>query len=144
MVIALDASSTCWYLARLLPDIPLTVFTNSERICQLLAKREHIQLVSTGGMLQRKYACYIDAPLAPLLKNIAIDLFIFSCEGVDVNGTLWDTRSWNAEYKTTLLRRAAQSLLLIDKSKLKRAGEVRIGDMAEVTEIISDYVLQNG
>ncbi len=144
MVIALDASSTCWYLARLLPDIPLTVFTNSERICQLLAKREHIQLVSTGGTLQRKYACYIDAPLAPLLKNIAIDLFIFSCEGVDVNGTLWDTRSWNAEYKTTLLRRAAQSLLLIDKSKLKRAGEVRIGDMAEVTEIISDYMLQNG
>ncbi len=144
MVIALDASSTCWYLARLLPDIPLTVFTNSERICQLLAKREDIQLVSTGGMLQRKYACYIDAPLVPLLKNIDIDLFVFSCEGVDVNGTLWDTRSWNAEYKTTLLRRAAQSLLLIDKSKLERAGEVRIGDRGDVTEIISDSVLQNG
>jgi DeoR family L-fucose operon activator len=144
MVIALDASSTCWYLARLLPDIPLTVFTNSERICQLLAKREQIQLISTGGLLQRKYACYVNAPLAALLKNIEIDLFAFSCEGVDVNGTLWDTRSWNAEYKTTLLRRAAQSLLLIDKSKLERAGEVRIGGVDEVTEIISDWVLQGG
>ncbi len=79
-----------------------------------------------------------------LLKNIEIDLFAFSCEGVDVNGTLWDTRSWNAEYKTTLLRRAAQSLLLIDKSKLERAGEVRIGGVDEVTEIISDWVLQGG
>ena len=28
MVIALDASSTCWYLARQLPDIDLQVFTN--------------------------------------------------------------------------------------------------------------------
>lgn len=34
MVIALDASSTCWYLARQLPDRPLHVFTNSQPICQ--------------------------------------------------------------------------------------------------------------
>ncbi|VFS63321.1 HTH-type transcriptional repressor glcR [Kluyvera cryocrescens] len=33
MVIALDASSTCWYLARQLPDIDLQVFTNSHPIC---------------------------------------------------------------------------------------------------------------
>lgn len=141
MVLALDASSTCWYLARLLPDIPLTVFTNSERICQALAKREHIQLISTGGVLQRKYACYINAPLSTLLKGLDIDLFAFSCEGVDINGTLWDTRSWNAEYKTVLLRRSAQSLLLIDKSKFARAGEVKIGHVCDVTEAISDSEL---
>ncbi|MBA1041426.1 transcriptional regulator, partial [Escherichia coli] len=40
MVIALDASSTCWYLARQLPDRPLHVFTNSQPICQELAKRD--------------------------------------------------------------------------------------------------------
>lgn len=140
MVIALDASSTCWYLARLLPDIPLTVFTNSERICQVLAKREHIRLISTGGVLQRKYACYTNAPLSFLLKGLEIDLFVFSCEGVDVNGTLWDTRSWNAEYKSVLLRRSAQSLLLIDKSKFERAGEIKIGHISDVTEAISESV----
>lgn len=138
MVIALDASSTCWYLARLLPDIPLTVFTNSERVCHELAKREHIQLISTGGFLERKYACYINAPLAAHLKTLEIDLFLFSCEGVDSNGTLWDTRSWNAEYKTQLLKRAAQSLLLIDKSKFDRVSEVRIGERTDVTEIITE------
>lgn len=138
MVIALDASSTCWYLARLLPDIPLTVLTNSERICQALARREHIQLISTGGVLQRKYACYTNAPLSALLKGIDIDLFVFSCAGIDVYGTLWDTRSWNAEYKTALLRRSAQSLLLIDKSKFARAGEIKIGHVSDVTEAISE------
>ena len=40
MVIALDASSTCWYLARQLPDRPLHVFTNSQPICQELANRD--------------------------------------------------------------------------------------------------------
>ena len=46
MVIALDASSTCWYLARQLPDINIQVFTNSHPICHELGKRERIQLIS--------------------------------------------------------------------------------------------------
>ena len=57
MTIALDASSTCWYLARQLPDIDLHVFTNSQPICQELSKRENIQLTCSGGTLQRKYGC---------------------------------------------------------------------------------------
>ena len=44
MVIALDASSTCWYLARQLPDINIQVFTNSHPICHELGKRERIKL----------------------------------------------------------------------------------------------------
>ena len=138
MVIAMDASSTCWYLARLLPDIPVTVFTNSERICQALSKRRHIRVICSGGLLLREYACYINAPLVAQLKDLAIDLFLFSCKGVDGNGALWDARSWNAEYKTVLLRRAAQSLLLVDKSKFARAGDVKVGEMSQVTQIISD------
>ena len=55
MVIALDASSTCWYLARQLPDINIQVFTNSHPICHELGKRERIKLISSGGTLERKY-----------------------------------------------------------------------------------------
>ena len=89
MVIALDASSTCWYLARQLPDRPLHVFTNSQPICQEL-------------------------------------------------GALWDSNAFNADFKSILLKRAAQSLLLIDKSKFNRSGEARIGHLDDVTHIVSD------
>ncbi|EQB99924.1 l-fucose operon activator [Photorhabdus temperata subsp. temperata M1021] len=40
MTIALDASSTCWYLAKQLPDINITIFTNSIRICHQLSKKK--------------------------------------------------------------------------------------------------------
>ena len=120
MVIALDASSTCWYLARQLPDINIQVFTNSHPICHELGKRERIQLISSGGTLERKYGCYVNPSLISQLKSLEIDLFIFSC------------------YKSMLLKRAAQSLLLIDKSKFNRSGEARIGHLDEVTHIISD------
>ncbi|HDR2889828.1 TPA: L-fucose operon activator [Enterobacter asburiae] len=138
MVIALDASSTCWYLARQLPDINLHVFTNSQPICQELGKREHIQLTCSGGTLQRKYGCYVNPSLISQFKALEIDLFIFSCEGIDSDGALWDSNTVNADYKSLLLKRSAQSLLLIDKSKFKRSGEARIGHLDDVTHIISD------
>ncbi|MDU5713086.1 MAG: L-fucose operon activator [Citrobacter freundii] len=123
MVIALDASSTCWYLARQLPDINIHVFTNSQPICQELAKREHIQLISSGG------------------RPLDIDLFIFSCEGINSDGALWDSNATNADFKSILLKRASQSLLLIDKSKFNRSGEARIGHLDDVTHIVSDTQL---
>ncbi|EBV5806887.1 L-fucose operon activator [Salmonella enterica subsp. enterica serovar Abaetetuba] len=136
--IALDASSTCWYLARQLPDIPIQVFTNSHPICQELGKRERIALISSGGQLERKYGCYVNPSLISQLKSLDIDLFIFSCEGIDGGGDLWDSNAINADFKSILLRRASQSLLLIDKSKFNRSGEARIGHLDDVTHIVSD------
>ncbi|EHH3818445.1 L-fucose operon activator [Salmonella enterica subsp. enterica serovar Agama] len=138
MTIALDASSTCWYLARQLPDIPIQVFTNSHPICQELGKRERIALISSGGQLERKYGCYVNPSLISQLKSLDIDLFIFSCEGIDSGGDLWDSNAINADFKSILLRRASQSLLLIDKSKFNRSGEARIGHLDDVTYIVSD------
>lgn len=141
MVIALDASSTCWYLARQLPDINIHFFTNSQPICQELAKREHIQLISSGGRLERKYGCYVNPSLISQLKSLDIDLFIFSCEGIDSDGALWDSNATNADFKSILLKRASQSLLLIDKSKFNRSGGARIGHLDDVTHIVSDTQL---
>ncbi|EKS7195659.1 L-fucose operon activator [Enterobacter ludwigii] len=141
MVIALDASSTCWYLARQLPDIDIQVFTNSHPICLELGKREQIQLISSGGKLERKYGCYVNPSLISQIKLLDIDLFIFSCEGIDSHGGLWDSNRVNAGFKSLLLKRASQSLLLIDKSKFNRSGEARIGHLDEVTHIVSDTQL---
>lgn len=137
MVIALDASSTCWYLARQLPDINIQVFTNSQPICQELGKRAHIQLICSGGRLERKDGCYVNPSLISQLKPLDIDLFIFSCAGIDSSGTLWDSSAINAEFKSILLKRSSQSLLLIDKSKINRSGEAQIGHLEEVTYVIS-------
>lgn len=138
MTLALDASSTCYYLAKQLPDVEITVFTNSLRICQALAKRQRIQLISSGGLLQRKYACYVNPAILSQLKALEIDLFIFSCEGIDGRGGLWESNAYNADFKALLLKRAAQSLLLIDKSKFNRAGEIQIGTLDDVAQVISD------
>lgn len=142
MVIALDASSTCWHFAKQLPDIPLTVFTNSIRVCQELAKRSHITLISCGGTLERKYACYVNPSLLLQIKDLEIDLFLFSCEGVDSEGGLWESNIANAEFKTLLLKRSLQSILLIDKSKMGRKSELKIGHLDRVSTVIMNDVAE--
>ncbi len=93
MVIALDASSTCWYLARQLLDIKIEVFSNSDAICHEVGMRDRLELISSGGTLECKYGCYVDPSLISQLKSLAIALFLFSCDGIDISGVLWDSNS---------------------------------------------------
>ena len=74
--------------------------------------------------------------LVTQLKALEIDLFVFSCEGVDEQGIMWDPVAHNAAFKAQLLSRASQSLLLIDKSKFQRSSEVKIGQLSQVTHVI--------
>lgn len=43
--ILMDNSSTCWFLARQIPDIDITVVTNSLRIIQALACRDNVRII---------------------------------------------------------------------------------------------------
>lgn len=137
MTVALDASTTSWQLARQLGEVPLTVITNSLRVCQTLERRAQIRLINTGGWLDRRTSSYENPALVALLRQFDIDLFIFSCQGVDSEGHIWDAQAWDAQFKTHLLARASQSLLLVDSSKQGRSGEVRIGTLAQVTVLAS-------
>src|SRR5690625_935429 len=49
--ILLDASSTSWFLAKQLPDMPLTVITNSLRALMELAPKKNIHVIFAGGSL---------------------------------------------------------------------------------------------
>ncbi|QKJ86220.1 L-fucose operon activator [Paramixta manurensis] len=136
MTLALDASSTCWHLAKRLPNSEMTVVTNSFRICYEVEKKTRITLICCGGWLDRKSASYRhDLPLA-LLKDLDLDLFIFSCDGIDNEGNIWDSGGHNAPLKQLMLKRAAQSLLLIDKSKMGRKSVVTLGHIDAVTTVI--------
>ena len=52
-ILALDASSTAHELARVIPDIPVTVVTNSVPVTVALLACSRVRVVSTGGRLDR-------------------------------------------------------------------------------------------
>ncbi len=136
MCIALDASSTCWYLSKQLPNMALTVITNSFRICCELEKKSNITLICTGGTLARKYSSFfINSDALALIKAQSIDLFIFSCDSVDRFGNVWDTNNGNAKFKKYVFAHARKKVLLIDKSKIGSRGELNLFNLHDITSI---------
>jgi len=61
--ILLDGSSTAWYVARILPDMPLTVLTNSVKAAAELGSKERIEVLSTGGLMSHRSLSFV-GPLA--------------------------------------------------------------------------------
>ena len=61
--IILDASTTAWYMAKRLPDIPLTVITNSMKVAMELSSREKVTVISCGGTMLAKSLSFV-GPLA--------------------------------------------------------------------------------
>ncbi|MFK4996872.1 hypothetical protein ACI2OX_03020 [Bacillus sp. N9] len=58
-IIFLDASSTTQFVARYLPNMPLTVLTNSVQICIELAKHSNIRIINTGGTFMESSMSFV-------------------------------------------------------------------------------------
>ncbi len=77
VVVGLDASSTSWYVAQLLPDIPCSVVTNSMRNITALVNKPNIKTIATGGVYSAKYDAFYGPLSEHLLSRLHIHIGIF-------------------------------------------------------------------
>ena len=137
-VIALDASSTCCHLAKLLPDEPLTVITNSLVICTMLAGRQHLELICTGGTLDPDALAFSGLHAVRTLERLNIEKLFFSCRGVDLVRGLSEANDRHAALKLRMIESAQQRILLADSSKLGLASTVFFAPVDMVDHVITD------
>jgi DeoR/GlpR family transcriptional regulator of sugar metabolism len=136
--IALDASSTASQLAALLPDEPLTVVTNSLDIAMLLAGRAHLEVIGTGGTLDREALAYTGLHAERTLESIQIDQLFFSCRGLDPDRGLSEIKENHAAIKLKMLRTCRQKTLMADRSKIGVASRVYFAQLHDVDRIITN------
>ncbi|MCL6443503.1 MAG: DeoR/GlpR family DNA-binding transcription regulator, partial [Alicyclobacillus sp.] len=80
--ISLDASTTAWQMARVLPDIPLTVVTNSVKVAMELANKRYVQVISVGGVLVARSLSFVGPLAERSLDGYHVRKAFFSCSGV--------------------------------------------------------------
>ncbi|MGK0600342.1 DeoR/GlpR family DNA-binding transcription regulator [Yokenella regensburgei] len=138
MTIGLDASSSDWFLARLLPDIPLTVVTNSMEVVKELSSRNHIHIVCTGGDYCCRYADFIGDMAQRNLRSQHIHISFVSCFGVNLLTGLWENSELNALTKRTMIKMSQKAVLLADSSKYGRRSLYNMADWSNVKYVIND------
>ena len=137
-IIFLDASSSALYLARLIPDMRLTVLTNSIQVCVVLSGHSKITVISTGGTLSARSMSYVGQAALNTLDFYYVDKFFFSCKGLDEAWGISDGNELQALVKQKVIERATKRILLLDHSKLGKKAFARISSCSVIDTIIVD------
>ncbi|WP_218932279.1 DeoR/GlpR family DNA-binding transcription regulator [Adhaeretor mobilis] len=137
-VIALDASTSALELACLLPDMPLTVITNSIDAARLLLDRPKLQVISTGGQLNPQSACFLGSLAEATLRQFSIEKAFISCKGIDMARGYSEASTEHASLKRLLMKLADQTILLADHSKFGVRSMVYSGELQDVAHVVTD------
>lgn len=141
-IIGLDASSTACELAQRIPDIPLTVVTNSLVIARTLAARPRVTLICTGGNLDAPSLSFVGSVAESTLDRFHIERLFFSCKGVDLQRGLSVAADEHARMKRKMLDLSAERILLADHSKFGLRSVSFFAGLHEMTRIITDWAVE--
>lgn len=136
--IVLDASTTAWYVAKELPDIPLTVLTNSIKVALELSKKEQIKVISTGGLLLSKSLSYVGPLAERSLQAYHVNKAFISCKSVHLESGLSDAIEAQALLKKQMMDIADETYLMVDSSKFGKRAFSYITSLSNVNHVLSD------
>lgn len=141
--IILDASSTAWYLARLIPDMPLTVLTNSVRVTQELAAKERMEVISTGGLLRGTSMSFIGPQAEEILQRYHVNKAFVSCKGVHLEYGISEASVLQGLIKQRMIETADEVYLIVDHSKFGVRDFSHVASLAVVDTIVTDGALSD-
>ncbi|MDF2814712.1 MAG: yulB 2 [Paenibacillus sp.] len=141
--ILLDASSTAWYMASTVPDIPLTVLTNSIKVAIELSGKEKIEVISTGGILASRSLSYVGPLAERSLDAYHVDKAFLSCKGVHLERGISESNELQARVKQKMIGMADQVILLADSSKFGTQAFTHVADLGDVDTIITDRLISS-
>lgn len=137
-IIAIDASSTGLYMAKLLKGRSITVLTNSIGVTMELASEEQMRVILIGGYLSRGSMSLVGNFSEKVIEDYHVDKYFFSCYGVDVRRGVSEMHEDQALVKKQLLNISEQRFLLSDWSKFGQKSLFRLCSLADVDYLITD------
>ncbi len=121
-----------------LPSPALTVVTNALNIATELAVRQHIKIVTTGGVA-RPQSYELTGPLATgVLEQVALDLAVLGVDGIDAVTGATAHHEGEASINRLMAQRASKVVVVADSSKVGRRAFARICTAREIDVLVTD------
>lgn len=136
--IILDASSTAWYMSKIIPDIPLTVLTNSMKVGLELSGKEKVKVISTGGNVSAGSLSYVGPMAVRSLDTYYVDKAFISCKGVHLQRGISEMNELQAQVKQKMIAISDHVILMADYSKFGIQAFTHVAPWTELDEVITD------
>ena len=135
--IFIDASSTTYFLASFLKDVPdITVITNNPYLNIILSKM-NIQNYCTGGKMLNSSIALVGSEAERFVRGIRADAFFFSARGI-CDGEIFDSSKAERDIKIAMLENSAKRYFLADNSKIGQTFPYIIAKKESLNEIITE------
>lgn len=140
MCIILDASSTCYELAKLLnqSNLRLTVLTNGLQIAQLLKNNPQITTILIGGVVKGNSNAIEGLLGSEILDKLNIDAAFLSAQGFNQYNGLTDFSLYEVELKKKMVLKAANTYALLDYTKLEQTSVASFAESSQIDVLITD------
>lgn len=136
--IILDASTTAWYMAKELPNTPLTVLTNSIKVATELSTKRNITVISTGGSLRRKSLSFVGPLAESSLESYHVNKAFLSCKAFHIQKGLSESSEQQARVKKFMLQIADEAYMMVDSSKFGFQAFSRFTKINDLDYVITD------
>ncbi len=137
--ILLDASSTCYELAKIIAEshLNLTITTNGLKTASLLSTNNRVHIYIVGGLLRNNNA--LTGLLGSgLLNKIHIHKAFVSARGLDIPHGLTDFSFEESELKSYMLQHVTEIYALVDHTKLGQVSVTSFCSLSKITKIFTD------
>jgi len=136
--ILLDASTSAWYMAKIMPDLPMTVLTNSVKVVTELSSKEKIEVISLGGRLSPRSLSFVGPIAEQALEAFHVNKLFFSSKGVHLERGISESGELQARLKQQMIGATDQAILLADSSKFGIQAFTHVAELSAVNKVISD------
>jgi len=137
-VLFFDGSTTAFQLAKIFPDIRCTVLTHSEPIFRELSNRTNVELISTGGVYDRRHASFTGPLAEQMLRSLHISKAIMGCKGLDFRKGFSDASVRHMNLKRSVIHNADKVIVLVDHSKMDVRSRYIFASIADVDMVITN------
>jgi DeoR family transcriptional regulator, glycerol-3-phosphate regulon repressor len=136
--IILDSGSTTLEVARALPDLPLTVITNSLDIANCLSGRRSIELIVAGGNWDFAQRLFSGPNTIRTINMHRADLAILGACAIDSNHGVTATDEADAGIKRAMVEASGIKFIVADHSKFALQELHFVANLDEFDELFTD------
>jgi DeoR/GlpR family transcriptional regulator of sugar metabolism len=136
--IILDASTTAWYMAKELPDVNITVLTNSIKVATELSTKKQITVISTGGILRPESLSNVGPLAESSLQSYHVNKAFVSCKGLHLEHGMSEASEQQARVKKLMVNSADTVYIMVDHSKFGVQAFTKFSDLDSIHYVITD------
>lgn len=136
--VLLDDSTTCFAVARLLPDLaPITVITNFLMSINELSGKQDVRLIALGGEYLERHDAFVGLVCESAVASLRADVFLLSTSAVS-GGIAFHQEQEIISVKRAMMASASKRILLIDHTKLGKVALHRLAPLRDFDLVVVD------